>query len=63
MATATSFLLLIVVSTTAAQDVNLISKSSSRPVRLFTEEELRSYDGSEVSILLRFRASFINIRY
>ncbi|XP_056868066.1 neudesin [Takifugu flavidus] len=47
MATATSFILLIVVSTAVAQDVTLMSRTSSRPVRLFTEEELQTYDGSE----------------
>lgn len=48
MATARSVVLLVVFSTTIAQDVKLIYKSSSQPVRLFTEEELRKYDGSEV---------------
>lgn len=49
MATA-SFVLFVVFSTTIAQDVKLIYKSSSKPVRLFNEEELRRYDGSEVNI-------------
>lgn len=47
MATARSLVLLVVFSATIAQDVKLIHKSSSQPVRLFTEEELRKYDGSE----------------
>lgn len=63
MATATSFILLIVVSAAVAQDDNLMSESSSRPVRLLTEKELLRYDGSEVSVLLDFRASLINTRY
>ncbi|CAG01234.1 unnamed protein product [Tetraodon nigroviridis] len=47
MATARSLLLLAVFSTAIAQDVKLIYKSSSKPVRLFTEEELRRFDGSQ----------------
>lgn len=50
MATAASFVLLVVFSSTIAQDVKLIYKSSTKPVRLFTEEELRRFDGSEVSV-------------
>lgn len=42
--------LLVVFSSAIAQDVKLIYESSSKPVRLFTEEELRRYDGSEVNI-------------
>lgn len=52
MATATSLILLIVVSSTIAHDVKLIYKSSSTPVRLFTEEELQSHDGREVTFPL-----------
>lgn len=51
MATAASFILLIAVSATIAHDVQLVYKSPSKPVRLFTEEELQSYDGREVTTL------------
>lgn len=55
MATAKSFLLLVVFSTSIAQDVKVIYKSDSKPVRLFTEEELRKYDGSEVRFLSEYK--------
>lgn len=34
---------------TLAEDVNLKYKATSKPVRLFTEEDLKRYDGSEVN--------------
>ncbi|XP_051252182.1 neudesin [Dicentrarchus labrax] len=39
--------LFVVLCTTLAEDVKLKYKASTKPVRLFTEEELRRYDGSE----------------
>ncbi|CAL8297738.1 unnamed protein product [Arctogadus glacialis] len=49
MATATTRLcaFLMVFYTCFADDINLIHKPDSAPVRLFTEEELKRYDGSE----------------
>lgn len=57
MATARSFVLLVVFTVTIAQDVKLIYKSSSEPFRLFTEEELRSYDGSKVRFSIGLSSS------
>lgn len=53
MATARIRVLLFVLSATVAQDIKLKYKPSSTPVRLFTEEELRRYDGSEVNFICR----------
>ncbi|XP_076002858.1 neudesin [Genypterus blacodes] len=39
--------LLIVFCTTLAQDIKLKYKPATKPVRLFTEEELKRHDGSE----------------
>ncbi|TDG99157.1 hypothetical protein EPR50_G00208550 [Perca flavescens] len=47
MATARICVLYVVLSTTLAEDFNLKHKPSTKPVRLFTEEELTRYDGSE----------------
>ncbi|XP_034715080.1 neudesin isoform X2 [Etheostoma cragini] len=47
MATARICVLCVVLSTTVAEDVKLKYKPSTKPVRLFTEEELTRYDGSE----------------
>ncbi|XP_042244749.1 neudesin [Thunnus maccoyii] len=47
MATAQIFVLFVVFSTTLAEDFKLKYKQASKPVRLFTEEELKRYDGSE----------------
>ncbi|KAF3700832.1 Neudesin Neuron-derived neurotrophic factor SCIRP10-related protein [Channa argus] len=47
MATAHIWLLFIVLATTLSDEVKLKYKAASKPVRLFTEEELKRYDGSE----------------
>ncbi|XP_039642491.1 neudesin isoform X3 [Perca fluviatilis] len=47
MATARICVLYVVLSTTLAEDFKLKHKPSTKPVRLFTEEELTRYDGSE----------------
>lgn len=47
MATARICVLFVVLSTTLSEDVKLKFKAASKPVRLFTEEELKRYDGSE----------------
>ncbi|XP_070698996.1 neudesin [Pempheris klunzingeri] len=47
MATARVCLLFLVLSWTSAKDVKLKDKPASKPVRLFTEEELKRHDGSE----------------
>ncbi|XP_037550687.1 neudesin [Nematolebias whitei] len=47
MATARPFVLVILLSVTLADDVKLKYKAATKPVRLFTEEELKRYDGSE----------------
>ncbi|XP_073339144.1 neudesin [Pagrus major] len=47
MATTRVCVLFVVLYTTLAQDVKLKYKPSTKPVRLFTEEELKRYDGRE----------------
>ncbi|XP_061599683.1 neudesin [Cololabis saira] len=47
MATAQAWILFIVFSATVAEDIKLKYKPATKPVRLFTEEELRGHDGSE----------------
>ncbi|XP_018521762.1 neudesin [Lates calcarifer] len=47
MATAQLCVFFIVFSATLATDVKLKFKPATTPVRLFTEEELKRYDGSE----------------
>ncbi|KAK5857915.1 hypothetical protein PBY51_011124 [Eleginops maclovinus] len=47
MATARICVLLLALSSTSAEDVKLKHKTSNKPVRLFTEEELGRYDGRE----------------
>ncbi|XP_074516015.1 neudesin [Sebastes fasciatus] len=47
MATTRICVLFVVLSTTLAEDFKLKYKPSTKPVRLFTEEELKRYDGSE----------------
>ncbi|XP_070777065.1 neudesin [Enoplosus armatus] len=47
MATTRICVLLVVLSTTLSEDVKLKYKPATKPVRLFTEEELKRYDGSE----------------
>ncbi|XP_062296146.1 neudesin [Scomber scombrus] len=47
MATGRLCVLLMVLSLTLAEDFKLKYKPASKPVRLFTEEELKRYDGSE----------------
>ncbi|XP_060939070.1 neudesin [Limanda limanda] len=47
MATALLCVLCVVFCATSAQNFKLKFKSATKPVRLFTEEELRRYDGSE----------------
>lgn len=49
MATTRIYVLLFVLSAALAEDLKLKYKPSNRPVRLFTEEELERYDGSEVN--------------
>lgn len=44
--------LVFVLSVTFAEDIKLKYKPSHKPVRLFTEEELQRYDGSEVNFYL-----------
>lgn len=52
MATARIYVLLFVLSATLAEDLKLKYKPSNIPVRLFTEEELKRYDGSEVNFYI-----------
>ncbi|XP_062253323.1 neudesin [Platichthys flesus] len=47
MATALLCVLCVFFSLTSSQNFKLKFKSATKPVRLFTEEELRRYDGSE----------------
>ncbi|XP_026195719.1 neudesin [Anabas testudineus] len=47
MATVHIWVLFIVFSTVLSDDVKLKYKPATKPVRLFTEEELEKYDGSE----------------
>ncbi|KAM9842546.1 neudesin [Aulostomus maculatus] len=47
MATATAWVPVLLLVVVYAQDVKLKPKPAVEPVRLFTEEELRRYDGSE----------------
>ncbi|XP_017268613.1 neudesin [Kryptolebias marmoratus] len=47
MPTAGAFVLLVVLCVTLGEDVRLKYKAATKPVRLFTEEELRRYDGTE----------------
>ncbi|XP_039992428.1 neudesin [Xiphias gladius] len=47
MATARLCVLLVALRATLANDAGLRYKPATEPVRLFTEEELRRYDGSE----------------
>ncbi|XP_032366926.1 neudesin isoform X2 [Etheostoma spectabile] len=47
MATARICVLYVVFATTLAEDVKLKYKPSTKAVRLFTEEELTRYDGSQ----------------
>lgn len=49
MATAQICVVLVVLCATLATDVKLKYKPATKPVRLFTEEELKRYDGSEVN--------------
>ena len=41
--------LFILISSSVAEDIQLKYKKDSKPVRLFTDEDLRRHDGSEVS--------------
>ncbi|KAM9354039.1 neudesin [Pholidichthys leucotaenia] len=45
--TATACMLLCIISAAFAEDVKLRYKPATKPVRLFTEEELTRYDGTE----------------
>ncbi|XP_041827788.1 neudesin [Melanotaenia boesemani] len=47
MATARFCVVFVVLSATLAEDIKLKFKPATKPVRLFTEEELKRYDGSE----------------
>lgn len=47
MATAQVCVLFVLLSLSLAQDVKLKYKPAAKPVRLFTEEELQRYDGTE----------------
>ncbi|XP_071765671.2 neudesin [Centroberyx gerrardi] len=47
MATAQLCVMLIALCATLADDIKLKHKPATKPVRLFTEEELKRYDGSE----------------
>ncbi|KAF7653200.1 hypothetical protein LDENG_00086060 [Lucifuga dentata] len=47
MATERICVLLIVFCATLAEDIKLKHKQATKPVRLFTEEDLKRYDGSE----------------
>lgn len=51
MATSRVWVLFVVLYTTLAEDVKLKYKPSTTPVRLFTEEELKRYDGREVNFI------------
>ncbi|XP_013873498.1 neudesin [Austrofundulus limnaeus] len=46
-AAARTFVLIILLSATLAEDDKLRFKAATKPVRLFTEEELKRYDGTE----------------
>lgn len=54
MATAQVCFLFVLLSLSLAQDVKLKYKPAAKPVRLFTEEELQRYDGTEVNLLSFF---------
>lgn len=41
--------LIVLLSVALGRDSKLKYKPSNKPVRLFTEDELKKYDGSEVS--------------
>ncbi|KAM4625017.1 neudesin [Polymixia lowei] len=47
MATEKLCVVLVVLCTTLADDIKVTHKPETKPVRLFTEEELKRYDGSE----------------
>ncbi|KAK2826691.1 hypothetical protein Q5P01_020905 [Channa striata] len=47
MATAQMWVLFVILATTLSDEVKLKYKAAKKPVRLFTEEELKRYDGSE----------------
>lgn len=49
MAPAQTFVLIFLLSATLAEDDKLRLKTATKPVRLFTEEELKRYDGTEVT--------------
>lgn len=51
MATNGIIVLFMVLSATLAEDIKLKYKSATKPVRLFTEEELQRYDGSQVNFV------------
>lgn len=59
MATARICVLFVVLTATLAKDVKLKYKSTTKPVRLFTEEELKRYDGSEVNFVCKPRAGWV----
>lgn len=49
MATARFCVLFIIFAVALAEDAKVKHKTAPKPVRLFTEEELQRYDGSEVN--------------
>lgn len=49
MATARFCVLFIILAVALAEDAKVKHKTAPKPVRLFTEEELQRYDGSEVN--------------
>lgn len=49
MATARFCVLFIILAVALAEDAEVKHKTAPKPVRLFTEEELQRYDGSEVN--------------
>lgn len=49
MATTQIWVLFVLLSVSLAEEVKLNHKPATKPVRLFTEEELQRYDGSEVN--------------
>lgn len=52
MATVQVCVLFLLLSVSLAEDVKLKYKPATKPVRLFTEEELQRYDGREVNFFL-----------
>lgn len=50
------FITFVLLVLSLADDVKLKHKPASKPVRLFTEEDLKRHDGSEVTTCLLYRS-------